>query len=188
MDTRRPPLPRFGVCVCVFASFAKYARTLCALAFTYKLFVLPIRVCCCCCFVWAAVDPHTHANKQRHDNMTAVVCGSPLSKWRLPPRIFHEIYIIHYEEAAAIILCVCAANFLTNNHHVVMCFLFTAIRLAKTAQHRAVDAVLPDVQETALSVGAARWPSGQLQGGSRSGHSAEEDVPQGGAVLSCEFF
>lgn len=57
--------------------------------------------------------------------------------------------------------------------------------MAQTAQHRPMDALLPDVQEATLPVGAAGRPSGQLQGGPRSGHGAEETVPQGGDVLSC---
>lgn len=51
-----------------------------------------------------------------------------------------------------------------------------------------MDAILSDVQEAALSVGAAGRPSGQLQGGTRSGNGSEEDVPEGGALLSSRLF
>lgn len=59
--------------------------------------------------------------------------------------------------------------------------------MAQVAQHRPVDAVLPDVQKAALPVGPARRPPGQLQGRPGPGHGAEEAVPQGGEVLQGEF-
>jgi len=46
-----------------------------------------------------------------------------------------------------------------------------------------VDALLPDVQEAAISMGPAGRTSGQLQGGSRTGHRAQEVMPQGRGVL-----
>lgn len=55
--------------------------------------------------------------------------------------------------------------------------------MAQDPQHSAMDALLSNVQEAALSVGAAGRSPGQLQGGSRAGDRAEEAVPQGGGVL-----
>lgn len=56
--------------------------------------------------------------------------------------------------------------------------------MAQAPQHRAVDAVLPDVQEAAVPVGAAGRAPGQLQGRAGPGHHTEETQLAGGAVFS----
>lgn len=46
--------------------------------------------------------------------------------------------------------------------------------MAEAPEHSAVDAVLPDVQEATVPMGAARRTPGQLQGRPRPGHHSEE--------------
>lgn len=56
-------------------------------------------------------------------------------------------------------------------------------RVEKIAEHCAVDAVLPNLQEQAeVSLGAVGRPSGQLQSGHRR-NSLEEAHAQGGNLL-----
>jgi hypothetical protein len=54
-----------------------------------------------------------------------------------------------------------------------------AVRLAEVAQHRPMDALLPNVQKTKVPVGATCRPPGQLQGGTRPRDDPEEVVRQG---------
>lgn len=41
-------------------------------------------------------------------------------------------------------------------------FIQTAEWMAQTEKYRSVDSVLPDLQETAVSMGAVGWPPGKL--------------------------
>lgn len=53
-------------------------------------------------------------------------------------------------------------------------------RLEKTPQHRAMDAVLPNLQEQSeVPLGAACRPSRQLQSGLRAGNGIKETLAEG---------
>lgn len=55
--------------------------------------------------------------------------------------------------------------------------------MAEATEHRAVDPILPDLQEAAVPLGAARRPPGELQSGPRPGHDLEEAQRARGEVL-----
>lgn len=52
----------------------------------------------------------------------------------------------------------------------------SAIRMAETEEYSTVDAILPNIQETEVSLGTACWSSGQFQGWTRSRNDFEEIV------------
>lgn len=63
-------------------------------------------------------------------------------------------------------------------------FFIPAIReMEKAAKHRAMDALLPDIQETKVSLGSTGWSPGELQGGTGPGHDIEEAEPTRREVL-----
>lgn len=55
--------------------------------------------------------------------------------------------------------------------------------MEKAAKHRAMDALLPDIQEAKVSLGSTGWSPGELQGWTGPGHDIEEAEPTRREVL-----
>lgn len=56
--------------------------------------------------------------------------------------------------------------------------------MAKAQEYCSMDALLPNVQKAAISMGAVGGPPGQLQGRSGPRHRPKETLPERGALLS----
>lgn len=55
--------------------------------------------------------------------------------------------------------------------------------MEKAPKHRAMDAVLPDIQEAKVSLGSTGWSPGELQGWTGPGHDIEKVEPTRREVL-----
>lgn len=55
--------------------------------------------------------------------------------------------------------------------------------MEEATKYRPVDALLSNLQETTLSLGAASWTSGEFQGRARPGNNSEEIVFERGKMF-----